>query len=155
MKFHVSLSHWYLTHSVNEIMRDQFNSAVTETACNPCEISPTDGVICQRTENNCKLQASPLYGGMSHDNFTLKWYAYEQRQYWHTSQATSVTYGGVSKSFRTESITKYNHWEATQRDMAAKLTELTHKIAIQLHLVAERCTICRSRRPVRKLLHTP
>jgi hypothetical protein len=41
--------------------------------------------------------------------------------------------------------------------MAAKLTKLTHKIAIQLHLVAEGCTICssRSRRPVRKLLDTP
>jgi hypothetical protein len=41
--------------------------------------------------------------------------------------------------------------------MAAKLTNLTHKIAIQLHLVAESCTICssRSRRPVRKLLDTP
>jgi hypothetical protein len=38
--------------------------------------------------------------------------------------------------------------------MEAKLTRLTHKIAIQLHLVAESCTICssRSRRPVRKLL---
>jgi hypothetical protein len=34
--------------------------------------------------------------------------------------------------------------------MAAKLTRLTHEIAIQLHLVAESCT--RSRRPVRKLL---
>jgi hypothetical protein len=44
-------------------------------------------------------------------------------------------------------------WEATQRIMAAKLTRLIHKIAIQLHLVAESCTICssRSRRPVRKL----
>jgi hypothetical protein len=41
--------------------------------------------------------------------------------------------------------------------MAAKLTRLTHKIAIQLHLVAESCTICssRSRGPVRKLLDTP
>jgi hypothetical protein len=41
--------------------------------------------------------------------------------------------------------------------MAAKLTRLTHKIAIQLHLVAESCTICssRSRRPVQKLLNTP
>jgi hypothetical protein len=40
--------------------------------------------------------------------------------------------------------------------MAAKLTILTHKIAIQLHLVAESCTICssRSRRPVRKRLVT-
>jgi hypothetical protein len=40
---------------------------------------------------------------------------------------------------------------------AAKLTILTHKIAIQLHLLAESCTICssRSRRPVRKLLDTP
>jgi hypothetical protein len=41
--------------------------------------------------------------------------------------------------------------------MAAKLTRLTHKIAIQLHLVAESFTICssRCRRPVRKLLDTP
>jgi hypothetical protein len=41
--------------------------------------------------------------------------------------------------------------------MAEKLTRLTHKIAIQLHLVAESCTICSycSRRPVRKLLDTP
>jgi hypothetical protein len=29
--------------------------------------------------------------------------------------------------------------------MAAKFTKLTHKIAIQLHLVAESCTICSSR----------
>jgi hypothetical protein len=37
--------------------------------------------------------------------------------------------------------------------MAEKLTKLTHKIAIQLHLVAESCTICssRSRRPILKL----
>jgi len=41
--------------------------------------------------------------------------------------------------------------------MASKLTRVTHKIVIQLHLVAERCTIgsCRSRRPVPKLLDTP
>jgi hypothetical protein len=41
--------------------------------------------------------------------------------------------------------------------MAAKLSRLTHKIAIQLHLVAESATICssRSRWPVRKLLNTP
>jgi hypothetical protein len=71
-------------------------------------------------------------------------------------------YEGVSKSFRTESITKYTlttintRWEAMQRVMAAKLSRLTHKIAIQLHLVAESCTICIccSRRPVRKLLVT-
>jgi hypothetical protein len=38
-----------------------------------------------------------------------------------------------------------------------KLTRVTCKIAIQLHLVVESCTICssRSRRPVRKLLDTP
>jgi hypothetical protein len=70
-------------------------------------------------------------------------------------------YEVVSKSFRTESITKLTttntRWEATQRVMAAKLTRPTHKIAIQLHLMAESCTICssRSRRPVRKLLGTP
>jgi hypothetical protein len=48
-------------------------------------------------------------------------------------------------------------WDATRRLMAAKLTRLTHKIAIQLHLVAESYTTCssRSRRPVRKLLDTP
>jgi hypothetical protein len=48
-------------------------------------------------------------------------------------------------------------WEATQRIMAAKLTILTHKTAIQLHLVAESCTICssRSRRPLWKLLDSP
>jgi hypothetical protein len=36
-------------------------------------------------------------------------------------------------------------------------TKLTHKIATQLHLVAESCTVCssRSRRPDRKLLDTP
>jgi hypothetical protein len=39
----------------------------------------------------------------------------------------------------------------------AKLTRLTHKIAIQLHLVAESCTIFSScsRRLVRKILVTP
>jgi hypothetical protein len=69
-------------------------------------------------------------------------------------------YEGVSKSFRTVSIMKYTlttintRWEATQRVMAAKLTRLAHKIAIQLYLVAESCTIwsSRARRPVRKLL---
>jgi hypothetical protein len=47
--------------------------------------------------------------------------------------------------------------EATHRVMAAKLTRLIHKIAIQLHLVAESCTICnsRSRQPVQKLLDRP
>jgi len=40
--------------------------------------------------------------------------------------------------------------------VVAKLIRLTHKIAIQPHLVAECCTIfsSRSRRPVRKLLDT-
>jgi hypothetical protein len=60
-------------------------------------------------------------------------------------------------------ITKYmltttnTCWEAIQKVTAAKLTRLTHKIAIQLHLVAESCTICssHSKRPVRKLLDTP
>jgi hypothetical protein len=73
-----------------------------------------------------------------------------------------AAYDGVSKSFRIESITKYTptrdtRWEAKQRVMAAKLTKLTHKIAIQLHLLAESCTICssRSRQPVRKLSDTP
>jgi hypothetical protein len=53
-------------------------------------------------------------------------------------------------------ITINTRWEATQRLMAAKLTRLTHKITIQLYLVAESCIISSScsRRPVRKLLDT-
>jgi hypothetical protein len=41
--------------------------------------------------------------------------------------------------------------------MATKLTKLTHKVAIQLYLVAEGSTICisRSKRPGWKLLDTP
>jgi hypothetical protein len=74
-----------------------------------------------------------------------------------------VSLVSLAKSSRTESITKYmlitinTRWEATQRVTAANLTRLTHKIAIQLQLMAESCTICssRSRRPVRKLLDTP
>jgi hypothetical protein len=75
-----------------------------------------------------------------------------------------IQYDGVSnKSFQTEWITKYTlttintRWETVRRIMTAKLTRLTHKIAIQLHLVAESCAICRSRsrQPVRKLLDTP
>jgi len=40
--------------------------------------------------------------------------------------------------------------------MAVKLTRLTHKIALQLRLLAESYTICssRSRWPVRKLVYT-
>jgi hypothetical protein len=72
-------------------------------------------------------------------------------------------YEDVSKSFRTESIKKYTltttntRSEATQRVMAAKLTKLTHKISMQLHLVSESCNTgsSRSRWPVRKLLDTP
>jgi hypothetical protein len=74
-------------------------------------------------------------------------------------KSRSVLYEGVSNSFRTESITRYTlttintRWEATQRVMAAKLARMTYQIAIQVHLVAESCTICssRSRRPVRIL----
>jgi hypothetical protein len=55
-------------------------------------------------------------------------------------------------------IQKFPDWvdNEIQRVMAAKLTRLTNKIAIQLHLVAESCTIfsSRSRQPVRKLLDT-
>jgi hypothetical protein len=55
---------------------------------------------------------------------------------------------------KSTTITTNTRWEATQRVMVAKLIRLSHKIAIQLHLVAESCTICssRSRLPVRKLL---
>jgi len=41
--------------------------------------------------------------------------------------------------------------------MTVKLTRLIHKVALQLHLVKEGCTICssRSRQTVWKLLDTP
>jgi len=54
-------------------------------------------------------------------------------------------------------LTTINTQAATQRVMVAKLTRLTHNIAIQLHLVAESCAICRSHSkwPVGKLLDTP
>jgi len=47
-------------------------------------------------------------------------------------------------------------WEATQRDMAAKLTRLTEKVVLQWHLMAESCNICSSL-PYRSLgeLDTP
>jgi hypothetical protein len=68
----------------------------------------------------------------------------------------------MSKSFRTKSTRKYRltintRWEATKIIMAVKLTRLTHKMTIQLQLVAENCTICssRARWPVRKLLDIP
>jgi len=75
---------------------------------------------------------------------------------------TQRMYEYITKSFRTKSITKYmittinTSWDAAQRVMAAKLTRLTHKVVIQLHIVAKSCNICSSRsgRPVRKLLDT-
>jgi hypothetical protein len=90
------------------------------------------------------------------------WHAINNFMYELYNLCSINIYEGVSKSFRAESIIKHTlttintHWEATQRVVAAKLNRLTHKIAIQLHLVAESCTICssRSRRPVRKLLNT-
>jgi len=74
----------------------------------------------------------------------------------------SIIIRGSIHTFLDWVITKYTltcgitHWEATQRIMAAKLIRLTHKLTIQLHLVAESCTIwsSSSRRPVPKLLYT-
>jgi hypothetical protein len=98
-------------------------------------------------------QLSPLNNPRSCCIGPIYWSAQTGSYQW------SAMYEGVSKSFRTESITKYRfttintRWEATQSVMAAKLTRLTHKMAIQLHLVAESYTICssRSRRPVRNV----
>jgi hypothetical protein len=78
------------------------------------------------------------------------------------SDAFCYKIGGCIQKFPDWVITKYTlttintRWEATQSVTAPNFTTLTHKIAIQLHLVAESCTICssRSRRPVRKLLDT-
>jgi hypothetical protein len=68
----------------------------------------------------------------------------------------SRSYEGVSR-VDNEITVIATRLEGTQRVMAAELTRLTHKIAIQLLIVAQSCTICssRSRRPIRKLLDTP
>jgi hypothetical protein len=75
----------------------------------------------------------------------------------------SISIRGCIQKFPDWVITKYTlttintRRETTQMVMVAKLTRLTHKIVMQLHLMAESCTIYgfRSRRPVRKLLDTP
>jgi hypothetical protein len=75
------------------------------------------------------------------------------------SHRGNVCLRGCIQKFPDWTVTKYmlttinTRWEATQKVIAAELTRLTHKIATQLHLVAESCTICssRSRRPDWKL----
>jgi hypothetical protein len=60
---------------------------------------------------------------------------------------TVHSYEDVSKSFRTEWLTKYTptttntRWEATQRVMAAKLARLTHKIAIYSCIWSQRAVL--------------
>jgi hypothetical protein len=95
-----------------------------------------------------------LDGGSAHSNAS-----HRRAQHTHTHTHKMRTYECESKNFRTESVTKCmlttinTRWEETQMDMVAKLFRLTHKLVVQLHLVARNCTICssRSRRPVRKL----
>jgi hypothetical protein len=62
-----------------------------------------------------------------------------------------------STTTTTTTTTTNTHREAAQSFMVAKFIKLTHKIVIQLHLVAESHTICSScfRQQVQKLLDTP
>jgi hypothetical protein len=121
--------------------------------------SALDGGEWSASRPGCFIRGTPRIGGRMCPKADLD--AMVSRL--SVKDAAEQTYDGVSKSFRTESITKYTlttintRWEGTQRVMVAKLTCLTHKIAIQLHVVVESCNICssRSRRPVRKLLDTP
>jgi hypothetical protein len=95
----------------------------------------------------------------------IQWSTYDNATYRHElsklfrqkvgNRMRILTYEGVSKIFRAESVTKYTPITINTRE--GKPTRLTHKIAIQLHLVAESFTMCSSRyrRPVRKLLDTP
>jgi hypothetical protein len=90
------------------------------------------------------------------------WMGSVKRVYYVWSDLEECIIRGCIQKFPDWVITKYTltilntRWVATQRVMAAKLARLTHKIAIQLLLVAESSTICssRSRRLVRKLLDT-
>jgi hypothetical protein len=70
--------------------------------------------------------------------------------------SSTKVYPKVSGLSHNEITTITIRWEATRRVMEAKLTIVTHKIAIQVNLVTESCTTCssRSRLPVRKLLDT-
>jgi hypothetical protein len=74
----------------------------------------------------------------------------------HMSSPHTREYPKVSGLSRNE-INNKKHSRSSTKIMTAKLSRLTHKVAIQLHLAAESCTICsfRSRRPVPKLLDTP
>jgi hypothetical protein len=84
-----------------------------------------------------------------HNNISVKMIMMDDggggyRLTWYPNQGGEARYiRGCIQNFGTESITKQTteaintRWEATQRVVAAKLTRLTHKIAIQLHLVAE------------------
>jgi hypothetical protein len=92
---------------------------------------------------------------------TFAWHtsAYHDSSPYHSPLCPPPVYEGVCRSFQTELIMKYmlttinTCWEATQSVMVVKLTRLTHKIVIQVHLVSESCTICSSRssQPVWKL----
>jgi ABC-type proline/glycine betaine transport system permease subunit len=94
------------------------------------------------------------------DNFTFTQSAVKYAYFKTLPRLRNVR--GFIQKFPDWVITKYTlttintRWEVTQRVMEAKLTRLTHKIFIQLHLVAESSNIysSRSRRPVRKLLDT-
>jgi hypothetical protein len=75
---------------------------------------------------------------------------------------TVMSVWGCTQKFLGWVIMKYmptfgiTHCCPLQRVTVAKLTRLTEKVAIQLHLVAESCTICSScsKWPVQKLLDT-
>jgi hypothetical protein len=85
------------------------------------------------------------------------------RRTYATSPLCTVFIRGCTQKFPDwvdNEIYAYNNkhsLRSNSKGCGGKLTRLTHKIATQLHLVAESCTICsfRSRRPVRKLLDTP
>jgi hypothetical protein len=76
---------------------------------------------------------------------------------WCSAEARGQLYLYVGGSFRTESITKHASNTHSLRSNTTGYGDKTHQIAIQLHLVAESCTVCssRSRWPVRKLLDAP
>jgi hypothetical protein len=77
-----------------------------------------------------------------HDHCVAKW----DMPNFYMETYNKLSYEGLSQSFQTESITKWTkintRCETTQKVMATELTRLTHKIAIQLYLVAESCTMC-------------
>jgi hypothetical protein len=103
---------------------------------------------------------SGMVPGLKLKNFRVKKVTYQLTWLWNTEEITKLRHlrGYIQKFMdwvdnEIYAYLRYYSLRSNTKGYGGK----TNKIAIQLHLVAESCTICssRARRPVRKLLDTP